>query len=138
MRNRVIQKSKKPDLKKIFRSFKSGLNRKGLENMNENIEFKVFDDSDSYASFLKHLFLNKINVIPLPARKKKPDYKWKKYQTTKVTNEEFSRWFMNKEIGKDINFAIICGKISENLFVIDIDEASMFNKLFKDHRKRLV
>jgi len=94
--------------------------------------FKSFDGKIGSSDFLKSLFDNGINVMPIPAKTKEPVFKWKTYERNKVTQEQFDLWFKDKEIGKDTNYAIICGEISDNLMVIDIDEKEMFDKLFKE------
>lgn len=71
-----------------------------------------------------------LNIIPLAFKTKKPLVEWDKYQERKVTNEEINHWFSNKE---DINVAVITGKISENLVVIDFDKEDLYYAFFKEH-----
>ena len=52
-----------------------------------------------------------LNVIPLLPKSKSPSVEWKKYQTEKYLDE----------IHSSNNIGIVCGKISDGLFVIDID-----------------
>ena len=54
------------------------------------------------------------NVIPITKGKKYPPIKWEKYKTEKFPRDEL------KEFG-DINYGIICGRISGGLVVIDLD-----------------
>lgn len=47
---------------------------------------------------------------------------WKKYETTPPTEEEIQQWL---DDGLFANIGVICGKVSNNLVVIDIDDASI-------------
>jgi len=51
------------------------------------------------------------NVIPIEKGSKKPLIKWKNYIEERFPREEL----------KDCNYAVICGKISNNLVVLDLD-----------------
>lgn len=66
------------------------------------------------------------SVIPLKKNDKKPAIKWQRYTEEKLTKEEIER-ILQKEGSK--NFGIICGEISRNLLVLDIDNAELFEKL---------
>lgn len=59
------------------------------------------------------------SIIPV-GLDKRPLIQWKKYQTTKTTEEELSQWFKQFP---NMNIAIVTGKIS-NLTVIDFDTKS--------------
>ncbi len=63
-----------------------------------------------------------LNVIPCDPNSKKPAIKWLEFQTDRYTGP-----FKVKQ-----NIAIICGKISNNLVVIDIDAPELINDLFDD------
>ena len=67
-----------------------------------------------------------INVIPLMYREKKPIFSWKKYQSQKITAEEEKEFFD----GEDRNLGIICGNVSNKLFVLDFDDPETFNAYF--------
>lgn len=72
-------------------------------------------------------FLEKeCSVVPLRKNEKKPAIKWKKYTEEKLTREEIEQ-VLQKEDSK--NIGIICGEISDNLLVIDIDKEELFAKL---------
>jgi len=73
------------------------------------------------------------NIFPLKFKSKEPFLKWKEYQERKATEEELEKWFKDKAV----NVAIICGKISGNLFVLDFDNEEVFNKAFQDKEKLL-
>jgi len=86
------------------------------------------------------------SIIPLGRNKgfwgnnkdelKRPSIKsWDKYKTTPATKEEIQQW-IDDNLFKGIG--IICGKVSDNLVVIDIDDASIpglikldFDKIIK-------
>ncbi len=64
-----------------------------------------------------------VNVIPLQPRSKIPNDSWKIYQKEKY----------NGPIHQDHNYACICGEVSENLVVVDIDKVqddSIINDIF--------
>ena len=63
-----------------------------------------------------------LSVIPLKHRSKEPIIKWAEYQGRVATIDEFKKWFEEKER----NIAIICGRISGNLIVIDFDNEEKF------------
>ena len=66
------------------------------------------------------------NVFPLRPMAKEPmNEKWKRLQTEKYTGE-----FPNS-----CNVGVICGSISNNLFVIDLDDDSLFDE-FKEYHDR--
>lgn len=69
---------------------------------------------------------NGASVIPLKCKDKKPGIKWKKY-----TEEKLGRKEIEDVLAKDgsTNYAVICGEISNNLLVIDVDNAELFEKL---------
>jgi len=60
-----------------------------------------------------------VNVIPLQPRSKIPADSWKIYQKEKYQGS----------INGDVNYACICGEISNNLVVIDIDKTTNENIL---------
>lgn len=64
-----------------------------------------------------------LSIIPLPYQSKKAVISWKIYQTRKATDEEFSTWF---PVGCKANMAVICGKVSDNLLVLDFDNLDAF------------
>ena len=64
-----------------------------------------------------------INIFPLQPKSKVPNGSWKKYQTQKS----------NIVIPKSSNYAVVCGKISDNLVVVDFDDCndiSFVEKIF--------
>jgi len=69
-----------------------------------------------------------IALIPCQAGKKEPAIQWGKYEETPPTDEEIYKWF--KESGVRKNFAVLCGKPSKNLIVLDFDYPEVFEKFF--------
>ncbi len=60
------------------------------------------------------------SVIPLKAREKVPAVpSWEEYQKRIPTEAELHEWFGN---GTERNIAVVCGKVSGNLMVIDFDD----------------
>jgi len=63
-----------------------------------------------------------LNVVPAIPNSKQPSLKWKDYQTKKYDGD----------IPKDYNLAVICGKTSNGLVVIDIDAPELLTQMFED------
>jgi len=75
------------------------------------------------------------SIFPLKPRSKQPAVKtWKPYQEQPPTEEEVRKWFKD---GKR-NIAIVTGRVSNNLVVIDFDNEEVFKEFIKKlhkHRK---
>jgi len=84
--------------------------------MNETLDYASF-----YVSY-------RLSVIPLRPREKVPLVRWEQYQKEPPTLEEVQRWFK----GTNNNIAIVCGKVSGNLVVIDFDDAGVYEKFVKE------
>ena len=86
------------------------------KEQNRNFEFiKMFQDLG-------------LNVIPCKEKSKEPAISWKEYQNKK--------YFGHFE--KDCNLAVICGKVSGGLVVIDIDSPELFPGFEKLKEETLV
>jgi hypothetical protein len=59
-----------------------------------------------------------LGLFPVPARGKSPCVSWKKYQHERPTVEQIEDWWT---WWPDANVAIVCGSVSGNLIVVDID-----------------
>ncbi|MCD6514072.1 MAG: bifunctional DNA primase/polymerase [Candidatus Odinarchaeota archaeon] len=97
----------------------------------EDVTFKEYMEE-----LWKHVELYRglgFNIIPLRFKEKTPIFEWKEYQERKTTEEEVERWFKDKVV----NIGIVCGKISDNLFVIDFDNEEVLSKAFQDKEKLL-
>jgi P4 family phage/plasmid primase-like protien len=68
--------------------------------------------------------LENLNIIPIVPDSKKPACEWKLYQTAKCPLE-----FVEKHDG---NFAVVCGKISNNLVVVDVDSQPLYDRFLRD------
>ncbi|MCD6562670.1 MAG: bifunctional DNA primase/polymerase [Thermoproteales archaeon] len=87
--------------------------------------------------FLK-LYIDKgLSIIPLGYKSKRPVTDWKRYQYTRPSREELEKWFSD---GRK-NIGIVTGRVSNNLVVIDFDDANVFqewkNSLSEDLRRLL-
>ena len=71
-------------------------------------------------SRVDHLTSKGFNVIPLKENSKEPiaGMSWVKYQEEKYEGD----------YPNNCNFAVICGKTSGNLFVVDLDDASLLEE----------
>lgn len=67
---------------------------------------------------------NRISVIPLKHRDKRPLVEWKEYQKRMPTSEEIDNWFKRTD---EINIGYVCGEVSEYLIVIDFDNKELYN-----------
>jgi hypothetical protein len=70
-----------------------------------------------------------LNVIPLIYGDKKPISEWKEYQTRRITKEEIDRFFLPDQ--KARNIGVVCGAISDNLYVLDFDSEDVYQRFFK-------
>lgn len=60
------------------------------------------------------------SIIPLKEKDKRPNIdSWEKYHKQQATKEEIQTWLKN---GLFKNIGVICGEVSNNLVVIDIDD----------------
>jgi len=69
---------------------------------------------------------DKLSIIPIPYREKAASIRWEEYQRRHPNITEIRSWFNNSHKS---NIAIICGKISNNLVVIDCDSDEKFYEL---------
>ena len=67
-----------------------------------------------------------VNLIPIKFGEKTPLVEWSRYQTRRITEEDIKNWFSG-DIG--VNVAVVCGKISGNLVVVDFDDPRAFKRL---------
>lgn len=63
-----------------------------------------------------------LSFFPIPARSKQANIEWKCYQERRPTDDEILKWRSNGAS----NIAIVCGKVSGNLVVIDFDAQDKF------------
>jgi len=68
-----------------------------------------------------------LNIIPLKNKSKEPKVNWKEFQEKK-----YDGIFADTD-----NIAIICGKISNNLVVIDLDDPALITELFHNKERLL-
>ena len=66
-----------------------------------------------------------LNVMPLLPYSKNPMAKWERLKTEKY----------NDEFPEKCNLAVICGQISGNIFVLDLDDNSLFEDFKEYHGK---
>jgi hypothetical protein len=81
------------------------------------------EGNDGYINFYR---AEGVNIIPLnPSNDtKKPLIEWQKYQERKATDAEIEGW--KEQTGR---FAVVCGEISANLVILDIDAEELFEGL---------
>jgi len=76
--------------------------------------------------WLSFFFENECSVIPLRKNDKKPDIKWKRYTEERMGRTEIDSLLLRHD---SVNFGVVCGDVSNNLLVLDIDKAELFEKL---------
>ncbi len=74
------------------------------------------------------------SVIPLKPRSKEPLIPWKEYQERLPTPEELKEWFEGKDTN-DVNVAIVTGRVSGNLVVLDFDSEDAFKRFYERVKK---
>ena len=83
---------------------------------------------------VKNYFANKLSIIPCKDDKR-PAMAWKRYQ------EELPRWeYMEPKFSQFPNVALVCGKVSGGIEVIDVDckydlTGSLMKDLFTELKK---
>lgn len=95
-------------------------------NDSKNINNILYKDYSKIHSRLKGF-----NIMPCPPNQKHPG-EWKAYQAQKYDIEAWAsnpnRYYRDSY---EWNFCIICGKISDNLEIIDIEDYQIYDKFFK-------
>lgn len=71
------------------------------------------------------------SVIPLKPKSKEPYIAWKEYQTRLPSYDELDKWRSIWE--NDGNIGIICGLISGNLIVLDLDNQKIFDNFSSEY-----
>ncbi|WP_083914722.1 bifunctional DNA primase/polymerase [Alkalispirochaeta alkalica] len=74
-----------------------------------------------------------MNVIPVKANTKEPAVRWKRWITTRQTKQNVEELFARPHDGGECNIAVLCGRVSENLVVLDFDNRAVFEDLFYAH-----
>ena len=74
-----------------------------------------------------------LSVFPIQHGNKRPAISsWEPYQHRLPAAEELSDWFA----GREANIAVVCGRVSGNLVVMDFDDAKSYEEFFTN-RERL-
>jgi len=83
--------------------------------------------TDQMEGFIRFYRSQNLNIIPVRYRDKVPIGEWKRYQSEVMSEDEIQRNFLS---GAAVNLGVICGKVSDNLVVIDFDDRSTYKKYF--------
>lgn len=82
------------------------------------------------ASVARQWQLNGVSVIPILAnRTKRPSVQWREYQARVPTSEEITEWWGN---GHPYGIALICGQVSGNLEMCEIEGRAIADGLLKN------
>jgi phage/plasmid primase, P4 family, C-terminal domain len=92
------------------------------EEKNAGNDLSAVSDLDFYKK-------ENLNLIRLEHGDKRPLGEWKEYQERKITEEERNAFFKGAIEGKN-NLGVVCGAISDNLFVLDFDTEELYHKFF--------
>ena len=84
----------------------------------------------SVYDYAKYYVEHGLSVIPLKPRSKEPAIRWKKYQEEPPSQEELKKWFE----GRKTNIAIVTGRVSGNLVVLDFDSKESFKAFIEKLR----
>ena len=105
--------------------------RRSKGNIKHNVSDKDISNNTTelrttydYAMFY---ISNDLSVIPIKPRDKVPLVEWGKYQEQAPSISELQKWFKNT----DNNIAIVTGKISGNLIVIDFDDGGLYKEFLE-------
>jgi hypothetical protein len=79
----------------------------------------------SAADYLDFYLGEGINVLPIEAGAKNPKYAWKRFQDCKYTELQTLKAHSG-------NFFVVCGRISDNLKILDIETWEIYEKHFSD------
>jgi len=74
--------------------------------------------SKGLEDIIKYYLRQDLCLIPCKYKSKEPTVSWKEYQQRKPSEAEINEWFYS---GANYNVGIVCGKVSNNLVVVDID-----------------
>ena len=73
-----------------------------------------------------------LSVFPLQYGSKRPAVSsWEPYQHRPPTAGELFDWF----VGREANIAVVCGRVSGNLVVMDFDDVASYEEFFKAREK---
>jgi len=70
-----------------------------------------------------------LSIIPLMPNDKRAAVKWEEYQRRRPTKNEIEEWW-DKYWSKGYNIGIVCGEVSDNLFVLDFESQSTMLDVF--------
>src|SRR5262245_25349051 len=90
-------------------------------NTSRNRTKKDFDPTGQAAEVLSGalVYLQAgLSIVPIKANSKAPSVGWTAFQTTPPTEGQVRKWF---EDGKAAGIGIVCGKISGNLELLDLE-----------------
>ena len=107
-------------MKKMRPMYPGGSYEPGDKNLpppsaNETLDYAIF-----YLTY-------GLSVIPLRHGEKTPLIKWERYEKEPPSIAEARKWFEGTD-----NVAIVCGRVSGNLVVVDFDDVEVYNKFLKE------
>jgi hypothetical protein len=99
----------------------------GTEDMTEKNEKTILDWTLEYHS-------RGLCIIPIRKGTKVSAVKWEQYQKTRPTEAKLAEWF---DDGKYTSLAVVCGAISGNLAVLDLDSEQRCQWWYEKHAEAL-
>ena len=89
---------------------------------NASNDLSAFSDLDFYKK-------EKLNLIPLRYGDKRPLGEWKEFQHRKTTEGKMDAFFEGALKEKN-NLGVVCGEVSDNLFILDFDNEELYHRFF--------
>lgn len=81
------------------------------------------------SDYLTFYNLNNFSYFPVPFKQKKPDILWGEYINRRPSTIERKMW---SNLG-ETNIGVVCGQISDNLLVVDVDDAWVYHEVLAEH-----
>ncbi|MFA5450451.1 MAG: bifunctional DNA primase/polymerase [Dehalococcoidales bacterium] len=78
--------------------------------------------SQGFGAFIKHYQDMGLSFFPIPYKSKESTIQWKRYQTSCPREDEIRKW----NNGAPSNLAVVTGKASGNLVVLDFDDTDRY------------
>jgi archaellum biogenesis ATPase FlaH len=103
---------------------------KKTESEELNIDFSAPKDKETLLDAAQRFLEAGISIIPARKSKQPPLKHWKPYQEKPASPEQLAKWFPRHQC-----IAIICGKVSGNIELIDFDYDKNRPEIFNEWRK---
>lgn len=110
-----------------LRDSSASLKDKASDSREREMSIASFEVEHSVFECAKQYCRMGFSVIPVSYAGKHPIVKWEQYQQRRANEAELDEWFCN---GKARNIGIVCGRVSNNLVVLDFDKPESYERFF--------